>query len=220
MLIFASALAAWSAAACSEDAAEERSPSTTREEASPTPEAPAPEEASPVGEAPDTDAERQAVARAREAAQHLGRTLKSRLMGAMAEGPDAAIEVCAAEAQALTRDAAEAQNARVGRSSLKLRNPENRGPEWVTAWLEAHGERAAQGVTPVAGITGDPPIARFVGPIPAEGPCLMCHGAPEGIPEEVRSVLSERYPDDAAIGYAAGDLRGAIWAEVPVETAQ
>jgi len=171
----------------------------------------------PVGREPRTDAERAAVANAREAAQHLGRTLKTRLLAAMAEGgPGAAVRVCADEAQGLTARAAEEQGARVGRSSTKLRNPENRGPEWVTAWLETHGERTAQGVTPMSGIAGEPPVARFVGPIGLEAPCVTCHGDPDGISEDVRALLRERYPDDEATGYAAGDLRGAIWAEVPL----
>ena len=44
--------------------------------------------------------------------------------------------------------------------------------------------------------------------------CLACHGAPEQIPAEVAAILAERYPDDQATGYAVGDLRGALWAEV------
>jgi len=169
-----------------------------------------------VGRPPANEAEERAVAEARDAAQHLGRTLRSRLMVAMQEGPEAAIRVCADEAQALTVRAAEERNARVGRSSLRLRNPVNDGPEWVGAWLRNEGERPARGVEPSAGIASDPPVARFVAPIAMEGPCLMCHGPPEGIPGPVRSVLAERYSDDRAIGYRAGDLRGALWAEVPV----
>ena len=58
-------------------------------------------------------------------------------------------------------------------------------------------------------------VARVALPIPMDAPCLVCHGAPEAIPDAVRSVLTERYPDDAATGYQAGELRGAIWAEAP-----
>jgi hypothetical protein len=183
-------------------------------------EAPAAEPAAPVGREPRSEAERRALARARDAGQYLGRTLKTRLMTAMAEGPGEAIRVCSQEAQQLTAQAAEAQDARVGRSSTKLRNPENAGPQWVDAWLEAHGDRPAAEVGPASGIGGDPPAARFVAPIAMQGPCLMCHGDPAGIPEEVRAVLRERYPQDQATGYEAGDLRGAVWAEVPLAPAE
>ncbi|HEY8427979.1 MAG TPA: DUF3365 domain-containing protein [Sandaracinaceae bacterium] len=185
-------------------------------------EAPAtePPPAPAVGRAPATDAERAAVSQARAAAQHLGRMLKTRLLEAMQQGPARAARVCSEEAQALTARAATERNARVGRSSLRLRNEANEGPEWVRAWLRRHGERPAEGVAPASGIAAEPPVARFVAPIAIEGPCLACHGERTGIPEEVRSLLAERYPRDRATGYALGDLRGALWAEVPVASAR
>lgn len=171
-------------------------------------ETPAPEpELSPIA-----PAEPSAPDRARDAAQALGRALKTRLLAAMAEGPRAAVEACADEAQAITARVGEERGARVGRSSLRLRNPANAGPAWVTEWLEAQGERPAEGVTPVATVADG--RARFVGPIAIEGPCLACHGPEEGIAPDVRALLDERYPEDRARGYALGDLRGAIWAEV------
>jgi len=33
----------------------------------------------------------------------------------------------------------------------------------------------------------------------------------------VREQLSTHYPDDAATGYQAGDLRGWFWVEVPLQ---
>ncbi len=53
-------------------------------------------------------------------------------------------------------------------------------------------------------------------PIPVEGPCLTCHGARESLAPELRQALARRYPEDAAVGYAVGDLRGLVWAEVDV----
>ena len=34
---------------------------------------------------------------------------------------------------------------------------------------------------------------------------------------DVRKILDERYPKDAAVDYTVGELRGAIWAEAPVK---
>ena len=45
-------------------------------------------------------------------------------------------------------------------------------------------------------------------PIAVEGPCLTCHG--KAIPDPVARAIADRYPDDAATGYDAGDLRGAF----------
>ena len=62
------------------------------------------------------------------------------------QGPEAAARYCSLEAQGLTSGLAEARGVRVGRSSLRLRNPTNEGPPWVEAWLAEQGEREADGV--------------------------------------------------------------------------
>lgn len=192
LLVALAALATGSALACEEP---------------PAPPSPAPHAAA--------EAETRAAQTAREAAQELGRTLKTRLLAAMAEGgPTRAVEICRGEARAIADRVAEARGARVGRASLRLRNPANAGPPWVRAWLEAQGERAAEGVAPSTSVEGD--RARFVAPIAVEGPCLACHGAPEALAPEVRALLAEGYPADRATGYAVGDLRGAVWAEVAI----
>jgi hypothetical protein len=37
---------------------------------------------------------------------------------------------------------------------------------------------------------------------------------------DVRQALLQRYPEDRAIGYAEGDLRGWFWVEVPKPPAE
>lgn len=173
------------------------------------PAAPAPAEPT----ASDDDA---ALARANEAATALASTLRARLLAAMAEGgPTAAAEVCADAAQGMAADVARAHDARVGRSSLRMRNPANAAPPWVDEWLRAQGERPAAGAEGFARIEDG--HARVLRPIAVEGPCVTCHGAPDAIAPEVAAILRDRYPSDRATGYAVGDLRGALWAEVDVE---
>jgi hypothetical protein len=53
-------------------------------------------------------------------------------------------------------------------------------------------------------------------PIAVQPQCLLCHGSPETIPESIRTVLKEHYPFDAATGYKAGDLRGAVSIKAPI----
>ncbi|MCP4449645.1 MAG: DUF3365 domain-containing protein [Myxococcales bacterium] len=36
----------------------------------------------------------------------------------------------------------------------------------------------------------------------------------------MRARLAARYPDDKAVGYEAGDLRGAIWAELDLRPSE
>ena len=72
---------------------------------------------------------------------------------AVIEAPQAVLAIhrayVAAGAQALTAKVASERGVKVGRTSLKLRNPANAGPGWVTAWL-----RAQQG-KPVAEIEAE-----------------------------------------------------------------
>lgn len=178
------------------------------------PPASAPQGAAPASvavSAADT-AEARAFARAAEAAQRLGGELKQRLEVAMqGGGPEAAIAVCADYAQHITA-AAQAEGVQVGRSSLRLRNPKNRAPDWVQAWLVAQGERAVAGLEPLREVEDGK--ARLLKPIGVEPLCVTCHGPADSLPPGVSALLKQRYPDDKAVGYTAGDLRGALWAEV------
>ena len=55
-------------------------------------------------------------------------------------------------------------------------------------------------------------------PILLQPECEMCHGEPAAVAEEVRARIDEHYPDDQALGFTAGDLRGWFWVEVPPTT--
>lgn len=173
---------------------------------------------------PSAISSEQAVAIANQLLDKLLGDLKARLTAAMEQGgPAAAIEVCATEAQHITAAVPEIAGpgveAKVGRASLKLRNPANKAPDWVQRWLDAQGERPAEGLkAPVAVATMDGKrIARVIRPIAIQGMCLTCHGPALMIPPDVQAVLKTRYPDDQATGYALGALRGAAWAEVKVD---
>ena len=39
-------------------------------------------------------------------------------------------------------------------------------------------------------------------------PCAACHGT--NIAPEVKAKIAELYPDDAAVGFKPGDMRGGI----------
>ncbi len=161
-----------------------------------------------------------ATARAKDAMKALGGSLKSKLVSTMKEqGPVAALEVCSSNAQSLTAEMAAARGVLLGRSSGKLRNPANAGPDWVQAWLAEQGERSAEGVpglTQQATLADGTPVVRVLKPLAVEAPCLVCHGPAAGRSPELSAALAERYPSDQATEYAAGDLRGAIWAETRV----
>ena len=174
----------------------------------------------PSAEAPAVDeqasSDQIAIDRTRDAAKRLGGSLKQRLVAEMGEaGPVAAATVCSTDAVSMTSAVASESGVRVGRSSLRLRNPANGAPEWVAAWLAEQGERPAEGVTGLARVdeVDGRRYARVLAPLATEAPCLVCHGPKEGLASDVAGLLAERYPEDAAVGYQLGDLRGALWAE-------
>lgn len=157
-----------------------------------------------------------ALATAKAAIGTLKLQLRQRLQLAMADrGPAHALDVCAGEAQAIRAKIAHESQTNLGRSSLRLRTPADRAPDWVQAWLDEQGEKKAAGVQGFSRIDETPSgrFARVLEPIAIEKGCIPCHGAAETLGPGVKDALSARYPGDSAIGYAEGDLRGAIWAE-------
>lgn len=163
--------------------------------------------------------EKAALERAGMGARVLGNTLGMELSNALKSGsvPDA-FTMCASNAQAMTKRIGEEEGATVGRSSLRLRNPANAGPDWVTAWLEEQGERSVNQTEGFERVDSTPEgkFARVIKPIGIKPECLNCHGPADNLATEVAAKLAEHYPNDAATGYSVGDLRGAIWAEVKV----
>ena len=54
---------------------------------------------------------------------------------------------------------------------------------------------------------------RWMRGVAVEPMCLACHG--KALELATRAALQRLYPTDSATGFAAGDLRGALWVEVP-----
>lgn len=174
---------------------------------------------SPSAAAPGS-ADSAAVARARTAADGLGRDLMGLLSAEMARGgPEAAIAVCADSAQRRT-ERHQAEGLRIRRVGTRVRNPAN-APDTVEqavlqVWDEAMAKGRPPGDTSFAAAAPDGPReVRYLRPIRVAEMCLACHGDPGRQSPRVRSLLAERYPMDRAVGYAVGDLRGAISVRVP-----
>ena len=165
------------------------------------------------------DAAARAKSRAESAADALTGALKETLMEAMKQGPAAAVGACADQAQGTAALALAGKRARAGRSSTRLRNPVNTPPDWVVPWLEQYGDGALSDAAPVVRVDeteAGAVTAQLIRPLAVQPLCLSCHGGPDTIPVEIAEILAERYPDDRATGYAAGDLRGVVWAEAVV----
>jgi uncharacterized protein DUF3365 len=105
----------------------------------------------------------------------------------------------------------------VGRTSARLRNPANAPPAWARAYVAATDGRKAADVRPAAFDLGD--RVGLLRPIEIRRRCLGCHARREDLSAGTRAWLARSYPEDRALGYALGDLRGFWWAEAPREAA-
>lgn len=155
------------------------------------------------------------AAEARGLAAELGTRLRAELQAAMqAGGPVNAINTCNEKALPIAVELGEKAGWEVGRTSLKVRNPDNAPDTWERTVLDsftarvAAGESAA-GLEQQATITvGDKRYFRFMKAIPTGEVCTVCHGT--SVAPDIQARLHALYPDDRATGYKAGDLRGAF----------
>lgn len=158
----------------------------------------------------------------RKVAGDLMANLQKALGEAMGRGgPIAAIEVCKKTALTVTaRTAARYPGVEVRRTTLKLRNPKNRPDsldEEVLRRLSQMG-RSEKGLPQYWIRSVDStsePAYRFYQPILTSEFCLKCHGGTDTIPEDVSKVLKREYPEDQAVGYKSGELRGVISVQIP-----
>jgi len=131
------------------------------------------------------------------------------LEAAMEAGdPPQVIAVCREKAPAIAAQISQQFGLKIGRTSFNLRNTSNLPPEWADELVAARAEEPAF----MAGPGGELGVLL---PIRLRAECQMCHGPAEVIDEEILAAITEHYPQDTAVGFAEGDLRGWFWAEAP-----
>ena len=154
------------------------------------------------------------TARAEQAMNELQRALLAKLSAAMTSGgPAAAVEVCRTDARTIAESVAKAQGLELGRTSHRLRNPANAPRAWARPAVDAAaGSKAASEGLRVFDLGDRVGVLRPIGTAEA---CTTCHGAADDVHRNIGATLAAAYPKDRATGFAAGDLRGWMWAEVP-----
>ncbi|NUP96864.1 MAG: DUF3365 domain-containing protein [Planctomycetaceae bacterium] len=167
------------------------------------------------------------VEAATQAAERACGELQKELVAALGEamgkgGPVAAIEVCQLRAPQLAAKVGEAARLDVGRTALGLRNAANAPDAWERTTLEEFkqslaGGAAAEGLEKVQlEKIGDGHQLRYMRAIATQPVCLTCHG--DELLPELREELARRYPEDRAIGFKAGELRGAFTVTVRLDS--
>ncbi|WP_456342911.1 Tll0287-like domain-containing protein [Thermovibrio sp.] len=178
-----------------------------------------------------THQEKPLTQKERERAASIGQMAVKRLMGelktnlgtALKEGGfPKAIEFCAGKAEELTAKVnKELVVVRVKRVSDKYRNPKNRPDKLDLAVIKEFKEKLKEGKLPPYEIKriklNGKEYLVYYKPILVAPFCLNCHGEPTRMNPEVLRVIKEKYPQDRALGYRAGQLRGVFKVLIPEE---
>ncbi|GJM06049.1 MAG: hypothetical protein DHS20C09_20450 [marine bacterium B5-7] len=151
------------------------------------------------------------VIESRKVVKEFSGQLIKELKHAMEEGgPLKAIKVCNIEAPDIAAELSDKYEWDIGRTSLKTRNPNNNPDEWELTALQQFEQRMKNGedITKLEYYETTTEGFRYMKAIPTKDLCLTCHGT--AIPETVKAALVELYPEDKAIGFKAGGIRGAF----------
>jgi hypothetical protein len=154
----------------------------------------------------DTDA-----AKAKAVVEPYKKALKEALVEGLKRSPEEAVEICATQAPTLAKQFS-VNGVQLGRAAVKVRNPNNRPPQWLVAPMaalakEKPGTNASRLVRLPGGRFG------YAEAIWTQPLCLTCHGA--SLAPNVSAAIAKRYPLDEATGFAVDDFRGVFWAELP-----
>lgn len=147
--------------------------------------------------------------------------LKGVLEKGIAEhGPVDTITACNKVAPGIADQHSQSSGWKIGRTSLKIRNPNNAPDTWEMAVLKEFESRKTAGEDPMklakAEIVdeGGKKVFRMMAGIPTAAVCTKCHGA--SIEKPVADAISSLYPKDQATGFKEGDLRGAFTLKKPL----
>ncbi len=141
--------------------------------------------------------------------------LQAELMSGIKEGgPLNAIAVCRTKAPQIAKELSEGSGWEVRRTALKVRNSSNQPDDWERKVLEEFSSRAEAGEdisklekTETVDLHGKR-LFRYMKAIRTGDPCLTCHG--KNIKPELEAKVKSLYPDDKAVGFEQGKLRGAF----------
>jgi hypothetical protein len=152
------------------------------------------------------------ISKGKEITMQSFKALSAEVMAALQEGGvQHAVGYCHLQASPLIDSLSTAYEAKISRVSEKYRSPLSKPDELDLTVLAAYRQQLDEGreLQPHLELVSDEVI--FYSPILFSNPaCLLCHGEPGSTMEkENYDFIKSRYPDDLAIGYKLGELRGA-----------
>jgi len=152
---------------------------------------------------------------ARGLVKQFGGQLKPELKKAMkAGGPIAAVEFCHSKAPTIAKELSEKSGWNVSRVSLKARSAMATPDAWELDVLKKFEANKLAG-NPVktmefSEVTHEEGKStfRYMKAIGTAEVCLKCHG--ETVAEPIKQAIAKYYPQDNAMGFNKGDIRGAF----------
>lgn len=153
------------------------------------------------------------TAKGKEIAQATFKSMAGEVEKNMKEGGVVqAAPYCNAHASDLTAAMEEKFNVAIKRTSLKLRNESNAPNDAEKAMLEQFEGMLADGEEVIPFVELDENgLPHFYAPIKLKDKCVACHGVlGETMQQETDAIIKVLYPNDQAVGFKEGELRG-IW---------
>ena len=136
--------------------------------------------------------------------------LKTSLKSAIKQGGLVnGIEACQLKAPEIASANSQGQW-QISRTSLKPRNPDNQPSAKQALILKDFEQQLAEGkpASELVYMSKADDSFHMMKAIPTQGFCLSCHG--QSLNEGVKKTLAEKYPNDKAVGYQEGQIRGAF----------
>lgn len=134
--------------------------------------------------------------------------MRSRLAKTIEPGSEVTEEtfkkVCGAVGKRV-KEISESEGVKIRHATLRNRNPMNAATPEEAALIRLFEDEKKKEHWDKATLDGAE-YKRYTRPIYVEKACLVCHGEKDSRPR----FIVEKYPDDKAYGYRAGELRGII----------
>jgi hypothetical protein len=138
-------------------------------------------------------------------------------------GPLRAVVVCKYTVPEISSNISRRTGWRVTRVSLRPRNPAlGTADAWEQRVLLDFDRRAERGEKPESiefGEVVSEPAGRFyryMKALPMTPLCASCHGPADRLTGTVKALIESEYPHDRAMGYSAGQIRGAVTVKRPL----
>ena len=161
----------------------------------------------------------------RDIAGQLMNQLGQKLKAAMtSDGPLAAVSVCKEAAPSIAKSLSAQHGVQMTRVGTRVRNSKMGVPNtWQKDALTKFEERLSQGEKPtdieywqVVDTGNGKRELHYAKAIVVQPQCLACHGQPQDIAAPLAEKIKQEYPNDEAVGYIVGKLRGAVVVTKPL----